>query len=163
MDGGAWEATVHGVAKSQTRLSDSTHSLPHIYIHTYVHICMRCVLYLVAQSCLTLCDSMDWSLPASSIHGGSAGTNTGVGCYALLQGIFPTQGSNPGLPHCRWILYHLSHQGTPSICKYKYSWEEKPVNSTLNLCVWLFLNIKVLLTTYTMHTLIFTFVNVYFH
>ena len=32
---------------------------------------------------------------------------------ALLQGIFPTQGSNPGLPHCRWILYHLSQQGSP--------------------------------------------------
>ena len=32
-----------------------------------------------------------------------------MGCYALLQGIFPTQGSNPGLPRCRWILYHLSH------------------------------------------------------
>ena len=39
----------------------------------------------------------------------SPGKNTGVGCHALLQGIFPTQGSNPGLPHCRWILYHLSH------------------------------------------------------
>ena len=38
---------------------------------------------------------------------------TGVGCHALLQGIFATQGSNPGLPHCRWILYHLSHQGSP--------------------------------------------------
>ena len=37
--------------------------------------------------------------------------NIGVGFHALLQGIFPTQGSNPGLPHCRWILYHLSHQG----------------------------------------------------
>ena len=36
-----------------------------------------------------------------------------MGCYALLQGIFPTQGSNPGLLHCRWILYHLSHQGIP--------------------------------------------------
>ena len=34
--------------------------------------------------------------------------NTGVGCHTLLQGIFPTQGSNPGLPHCRQILYHLS-------------------------------------------------------
>ena len=34
-------------------------------------------------------------------------------CHALLQGIFPTQGSNPGLPHCRQILYHLSHQGSP--------------------------------------------------
>ena len=38
---------------------------------------------------------------------------TGVGCHSLLQGIFPTQGSNLGLPHCRQILYHLSHQGSP--------------------------------------------------
>ena len=41
----------------------------------------------------------------------SPGKNTGVGCHSLLHGIFPTQGSNPGLPHCRKILYHLSHQG----------------------------------------------------
>ena len=38
--------------------------------------------------------------------------NTGVGCHFLLQGIFPTQGSNPGLLHCRQTLYHLSHQGS---------------------------------------------------
>ena len=38
----------------------------------------------------------------------SPGKNSGVGCHALLQGIFPTQGSKPGLPHCRWILYHLN-------------------------------------------------------
>ena len=37
----------------------------------------------------------------------------GVGNFSLLQGIFPTQGSNPGLPHCRQILYQLSHQGRP--------------------------------------------------
>jgi len=36
-----------------------------------------------------------------------------VGSLSLLQGIFPTQGSNPGLPHCRQILYQLSHQGSP--------------------------------------------------
>ena len=41
------------------------------------------------------------------------GKSTGVGCHFLLQGIFPTQGSNPGLPHCRQTLYHLSHQGSP--------------------------------------------------
>ena len=41
----------------------------------------------------------------------SSGQNTGVGSLFLLQGIFPTQGSNPGLPHCRQILYQLSHQG----------------------------------------------------
>ena len=40
---------------------------------------------------------------------------TGVGCHALLQGIFPIQGSNPGFLHCRQILYHLSHQGSPRI------------------------------------------------
>ena len=48
----------------------------------------------------------------------SPGKNTGVGCHALLQGIFPTQGSNPSLPHCRWILYHLSHQGSPRILEW---------------------------------------------
>ena len=41
---------------------------------------------------------------------GSPGKNTGVGCHALLQGIFPTQGLNPGLPHCRRILHQLGHQ-----------------------------------------------------
>ena len=44
----------------------------------------------------------------------SPGQNTGVGSHSLLQGIFPTQGSNLGLPHCRWILYQLSHQGSPN-------------------------------------------------
>ena len=42
----------------------------------------------------------------------SPGKNTGVGCHALLQRIFPTQGLNPGLPHCRRILYQVSHQGS---------------------------------------------------
>ena len=51
------------------------------------------------------------SQPGSSVHGDSPGKNTGVGCHALLQGIFPTQRSNPSLPPCRWTLYHLSHQG----------------------------------------------------
>ena len=40
----------------------------------------------------------------------SPGQNTGVGSLSLLQVIFPTEGSNPSLPHCRWILYQLSHQ-----------------------------------------------------
>ena len=42
----------------------------------------------------------------------SPGQNTGVGSHSLLQGIFPTQGSNPGLPHCKWILYELNHKGS---------------------------------------------------
>ena len=66
------------------------------------------VLCLVTQSCPTLCNPMNYSPTGSSVHGDSPGKNTGVGCHALLQGIFPTQGSNPGLPNCRRILYHLS-------------------------------------------------------
>ena len=54
-----------------------------------------------------------YSLLGSSVHGDSPGKNTEMGCHALLQGIFPTQGLNPGLPQCRQILYHLSHQGSP--------------------------------------------------
>ena len=45
----------------------------------------------------------------------SPGQNIGVGSLSLLQGIFPTQGSNPGLLHCRWILYQLRHKGNPLI------------------------------------------------
>ena len=44
----------------------------------------------------------------------SPGKNTGMGCHSLLQGIFLTQASNPSLLHCRQILYHLSHQGSPN-------------------------------------------------
>ena len=68
---------------------------------------------LVAQLCPTFCHPMDCSPPGSFVHGGdSLGKNTGVGYHALLQGIFPTQGSNVGLPHCSQILYQLSHQGS---------------------------------------------------
>ena len=48
----------------------------------------------------------------------SPGQNTGMGSLSLLQGIFPTQGSNPGLLHCRWILYQLSHKGSPRILEW---------------------------------------------
>ena len=60
------------------------------------------------------------SCPTLRSHGlyspwNSPGQNTGVGSFSLLQGIFPTQGSNPGLPHCRQVLYQLSHRGSPRI------------------------------------------------
>ena len=79
---------------------------------------------LVAQSCPTLCNPMDYSLPGSSVHGNSSGKNTEVGCLALLQGIVQTQRSNPHLPHCWWILYCLCHQRNPKftikLCKVYY-------------------------------------------
>ena len=71
------------------------------------------VLRLVSQLCLTLCNPMDSSLPGSSVPflpGNFPGKNTGMGCHALLQGIFPTQESNPGLLHCRRIFLHLSYE-----------------------------------------------------
>ena len=55
----------------------------------------------------------------------SPGQNTGVGSLSLLQGIFPTQGWNPGLLHCRCILYQLSHRGSPRILE----WVTYPISS----------------------------------
>ena len=52
---------------------------------------------------------------APLVHGDSPGKNTGVACHALLQGIFPTQGLNPGPPHCKRVLYQLSHHGSPIV------------------------------------------------
>ena len=76
------------------------------------------MLCLATQSCLNLCDLMDCSPPLSSVHGDSPGKNTGVGCHALLQGIFTTQGLNLRLSYCRWILYLLSHHGSPRILEW---------------------------------------------
>ena len=66
----------------------------------------------VAQSCLTLQLQGLYSL------WNSPGQNTGVGSLSLLQGILPTQGSNPGLLHCGQILYQLSHKGSVCVCVY---------------------------------------------
>ena len=58
---------------------------------------------------------MSDSLRPHGLHSprNSLGQKTGAGCLSLLQGILPTQGSNPGLPHCRRIFYHLRHRGSP--------------------------------------------------
>ena len=72
-----------------------------------------CVHSKSLKLCLTLCNPMNYSLPGFFLHGDSPGKNTGVGCHDLLQGIFPTQGSNLNLLHCRCFLYCLRHQGSP--------------------------------------------------
>ena len=86
-----------------------------------------------AQSCLIHWDSVDCSLPGSSevwkwkllshvwllaTPWDFSGQNTGLGSHSLLQGIFPIQGSNPGLLHCRWILSQVSHKGSPRILEW---------------------------------------------
>ena len=97
----------------------------------------------VSQSCPTLCDPKDYSPWNSPVQ------NTGVGSLSLSEGIFPTQGSNPGLLHCRWILYQLSHQGSPlvrmaiirkSTCwrfsTYTTCWRGYGIKETILHCWW---------------------------
>ena len=67
---------------------------------------------LVSQSCPTLCNPIGCRLLCPW---DSPDKNTEVGCHFLLQGTFPTNGLNPGLLHCRQILYHLNHQGSPNV------------------------------------------------
>ena len=70
-----------------------------------------CARAKLLQSCPTFCDPVDCSPPGSSVFGDSPGKNTGVGCHALLQGLFPTQGLKLDLLHCGQFLFCLSHQG----------------------------------------------------
>ena len=67
----------------------------------------------VIQSCPTLYDPMDYT-----VHGILQARILELGSRSLLQGIFPTQGWDPGLPHCRWTVYQLSHQETPRILEW---------------------------------------------
>ena len=87
----------------------------------------------VTESYPTLCDPVDYTVC------GILQARTGMGSLSLLQGIFPTKGSNPGLPHCRQILYQLSHKGSPRILEwvaYPFSWgSSQPRNRTGVSCI----------------------------
>ena len=80
-------------------------------------------MYLISLACMLISHSvMSDSLQPRGLWPtrlrcpwNSPGENSGVGSHSLLQGIFLTQESNPGLYHCRQILYHLSHQGSPAL------------------------------------------------
>ena len=85
-----------------------------IWVKTAMCVCW------VAQSCLTLGKTFQ------TVRGDSPGKNTGVGCHALLGRIFPIQGLNPGLPHCRLVLYQLSYQGSPKMT-ISDSYKRRPV------------------------------------
>ena len=105
------------------------HSLIRMFIYSLASGCqggpwwLRCkesTCQWVNHHMITEVEKWKWSCSVVSDslrpHGlyslwNSPGQNTGVGSLSLLQGIFPTQGSNPGLLHRRWILYQLSHQG----------------------------------------------------
>ena len=104
----------------------------------YFHILKTFVCLKSLQSCPTLCNPMNCSLAVFPVHGDSPGKNTGVGCHSLLQGIFLTQGSNPGLLHCRKILYHLKHQGSPwTLLQYFFYFKD---NLTFSMIMYNFLH-----------------------
>ena len=99
-------------------MSPLSPALPSRFVTTSTAWDVPCAVLRLVTQCLTLCNPVDCSLPGSSVHGDSPGKNTGVGCHAFLQGTFPTQGSDPGLPHCRQILYCLSLLGSPRILEW---------------------------------------------
>ena len=88
-----------------------------LMISLKIHRCLR------VKSGPLICDCFMKSLSQNEFQY-SLGQNTGVGSCSLLQGIFPIQGSNLGLPHCRWVFflffffYQLSHQGSPRILEW---------------------------------------------
>ena len=87
-----------------------------LWIHEWINGENRDRKESESESCSVVSDSLQ-------SHGlqnrwNSLGQNTGVGSLSLFQGIFPTQGLNPGLPHCRQILYQLSHKGSPRILEW---------------------------------------------
>ena len=112
-------------SQSRTRLSDFTITIKQSITEnalarwvgaTYL---LSLVKVKITQSCLTLCDSMDCSLQGYSVHGILQSRILEWIAIPFSKGIFPTQELNPGLLHCRQILYPLSHQGSPRIRKVK--------------------------------------------
>ena len=126
MDRGAWQATDHSVAKSWTWLKQLS---MHMYsLYTYIFVKVK-----VTQSWLTLCDPMDYTV-------------LGILQAGILEWVafpfswdLPNPGINPGLPHCRHILYQLSHKGSPRILEwvaYPFSRRSsQPRNRTRVSCI----------------------------
>ena len=121
---GVWWAMTHGVAVldrfnywacKHTVASRHLGLEPRSWLGNFPPFIFFRHLCSVVQLCPTLWDPMDYSQPGSTVHWGFSGKNTGVGCYFLLQEIFPNQGSNPSFLHllpCGQILYPLSHWGS---------------------------------------------------
>ena len=89
------------------------------YMHTSFQSCNINTAVCICVSHSVVCNSLRhhglYSLPGSSWN--SPGKNTGVGCHSLLQGTFPTQGSNPDLLHCRQVPYHPSREASTARCQ----------------------------------------------
>ena len=97
-----------------------TITILNVYYQYIAGIIIYTLKVLVPQSCPTLCNPMDCRSPCSSNHGDSPCKDIRVDCHAILQGIFPTQGSNPGLLNCRQILYRLGHREAQALLSMPY-------------------------------------------
>ena len=131
------------VTISEPSLTHHNHPKAMVYIRVHSWcLTAHAAVGFVSQS--TLCNPVDYSPPGSSVHGDSPGKNAGVGLHALLQEIFPTQGLSPHLSHLQWILYHLSHQGSPLqpisldkfivTCIYHYRFKQNSLTAMKPLC-----------------------------
>ena len=105
----SWRGNKGFILKRLIKKSEETKEVLTVLLSVLMLFWLYVLLAQSLQSYLTLCSTMDCSLPGSSVHGDFPGKNTGVGCRALLQGIFATQGLNLHLTHTctgRWVLYH---------------------------------------------------------
>ena len=149
MDREAWHAAVHGVTKSRTWMSDWTEHvrLPYVKFIKWVHsFCEKC-LFNAHKLCVKWSESHSVGPNFLQPHGLNSpwnfpGQNTGVGSLSLLQGIFPAQGSNPGLLHCKlcicvWYIftciitcfvYHISHILTYTKKAFFTQWTDSKVS-----------------------------------
>ena len=84
-------------------------------LETITTLLIVSVLSLVTQSCLTLCNPLDFSPPSSSVHGDSPGKNTGVGCHALHPGDLPNPGIEPRSPALQADSLPPESPGKPTI------------------------------------------------
>ena len=109
-----WEGSIHRT--TCICLSPNPHFGRQFFY--FLNLNLTQILPLIQESslkrkCNYVLSAWNWSRSVVPDSLQPPGQNTGMGSLSLLQGIFPTQGSNPGLPHCRQILYQLSHQGSP--------------------------------------------------
>ena len=119
----AWHAVVHGVTKSLAWLSHSTTATTHVLLSSNISWTKCCAVDLVAQSCQTLCNTVNPS--GSSVHGDSPGKNIGLNCHALLQEIFPTHGIESRSPALQADSLPSEPPGKPKldkVCTLKSSW-----------------------------------------
>ena len=115
--------------KTSFSWSSTTHSL--FRLHPYEVMRSQLENRSLLFSCSVVSNSL-WphGLPGSSVHGISQARI--LECHFFLQRIFPTQGSNLGLLHCKQILYHLNHQGSPWWC-----WAElNTISASISFCIW---------------------------